>query len=117
MIGSIHDESDPSGNLAKFTNDQFVAREIEMIQYVFLKIEHIIRVVVISIIPDDDLWVFDDIFEKAGSGYTWDWVERIRIRKGGYGHIILTLREVCDDDNIFNGLLKINEHDIFLQSS
>jgi hypothetical protein len=57
---------------AKFANDQFVVDKIKMIFYIFLKIFHVFKIIIISVITHNDIWVLNDILQKgktvAGSG-------------------------------------------------
>ena len=67
MKHSIHEELDATCDLTKFSDNQFIFQEIEMIKHIFLEIMDIIFVVVIGIITDDNMRICDKILQKTGT--------------------------------------------------
>src|SRR4030095_16582045 len=72
MIAAIPDQLSIRSDHATFATDQFVADKIKMIFYIFLKIFHVFKIIIISVITDNDIWVLNDSLQKAktvaGSG-------------------------------------------------
>ena len=65
MIGTIHNEFHVGSNHAELSNDQFVSGKIEMIFDVFLKVFNRFKIVVIGIVPNDDIRIGDDVFKET----------------------------------------------------
>ena len=82
MIRSIHDEGNVGGNLAKFTDNEFIPDKVKQIPDVLFKVVHRLKVIVVGIISYLDLWVLDYIFEKAKSSIMWQG----KSSKGGNRH-------------------------------
>ena len=80
MVGRSHDKLRAAFDLAEFAYDQFVPENGIIEQYVVLfKPRGILFVVIISIVADDDIGRFDDVFDKTRrSVFVW----KYRIRAG-----------------------------------
>ena len=62
VIRAVHDETNAGGDLAEFAEDELIIHEVKKIKYIFLKIQHVLRIIMIGIISHNNLWAFDDIF-------------------------------------------------------
>jgi hypothetical protein len=65
MIGAVHNEGHIRGDHAKLSDDQLVADKIEMVFHIFFKIPHILKIVIVGVIADDDIRTGDDVFQKT----------------------------------------------------
>ena len=70
MASAVHDEGGFSGHGAVFANDEFVADEVEVIQNIIKKAFGVIRVIVIRVVPDDDVRVGAIILDEGYLGET-----------------------------------------------
>ena len=78
MVRPVHHELHAAGNAAEFADDQFVTHEVVVMGDVFLKgFRSLVHILVIGIVPDDDVGVGD---------YAVDIAERfeLRIRVNGF---------------------------------
>ena len=92
MVGCVHNELHTACNRAKFSNQQSVAefRPIEQ-DIVLFKTGWVHRVVVICVVPHQNVRRLDDIFEETG-GPICVRKDRIGVRYGIYNHSPFKLR-------------------------
>jgi len=65
VASTVHDEGGFSGDGAVFANDEFVTNKVEMVQNIVKKALWAIRVIVICVVPDDDVRVGAIIFDEG----------------------------------------------------
>jgi len=68
VVRPIHNKFNAPGQGAEFANNQPVANKRKMVEHIALKIFRILRIVVIGVIPDQDIGIGDSIFDKAHLG-------------------------------------------------
>lgn len=68
VVGAVHDELDAAGQGAELADDQTVADERKVVEDVAFEILRILRVIVIGVLPDDDMWIGNRVLDKAHLG-------------------------------------------------
>jgi hypothetical protein len=86
MVGAIHDEFDASGDGAEFPDDQAIAGEGKVIKNIALKISGAIRVIIIRVVPDDDVRILHRVLDEANLREAF---HGVRIIRGGAVHRVL----------------------------
>ena len=72
MIGAVHDEPNALGDCAELPDDQFVPDEWVMVGYVAFEIHTAgFAIVIVGVVANDDIGVFDDVFYKADAWDLW----------------------------------------------
>lgn len=74
VVCAVHNELDFTGYGAKLSDNQTVANEWKMIEDVSLKILRIIRIVVIGVIPEDNIRIRNGIFDETYLRKTHHWM-------------------------------------------
>ena len=65
MASTVHDEGGFSGDGAVFANDEFITNKVEMVQNIVKKALWAIWVIVIRVVPDDDVRIGAIIFDEG----------------------------------------------------
>jgi hypothetical protein len=65
VVRAVHDESYVGRDHTEFTDDKLIINKIEVVLYVLLKVHNVLKIIVISKVPYDDVGVRDDVFQEA----------------------------------------------------
>ena len=68
MIAAIHNELYIRGDHAKLSDNKLITDKVKMIFDIFLKILYIFKIVIIGVITDNNVRIFDDVFDFISLG-------------------------------------------------
>ena len=85
MVGPVHDKGDPRSNHAKLSDDQLVTGKVEMIPYILFKVADIFKVIIVGVIPDDDIGPRDDVLKETQAIIMRQGIDGVFVRTGKHG--------------------------------
>lgn len=86
VIGPIHDKLHAGSDHAELADNQLVARKIKVVLDVFLEVVNVFKIVIVGIITDDNVGVFDYVFEETEAVVVWEGEFGVFV---GSGHFVV----------------------------